>query len=82
MFQSPILREALAGVTGTVIEMYDTNGAIGAAKGAGIGAGIYHSPEEAFASLKKIEEIEPNGLKADKYCGAFEVWKERLEKMV
>lgn len=82
MFQSPILREALAGVTGTVIEMYDTNGAVGAAKGAGIGAGIYHSPEEAFASLKKIEEIEPDGLKADRYCGAFEVWKERLEKMI
>ena len=34
----------------------------------------------AFASLKKINVIEPDGLKADKYCGAFEVWKERLEK--
>ena len=51
-----------------------------AAKGAGIGAGIYASAEEAFASLKKINVIEPDGLKADKYCGAFEVWKERLEK--
>ena len=38
------------------------------------------SAEEAFASLKKINVIEPDGLKADKYCGAFEVWKERLEK--
>lgn len=82
MFRSPILREALAGVTGTVIEVYDTNGAIGAAKGAGIGAGIYHSPVEAFASLKKIKEIEPDGLKADRYCGAFDIWKERLEKMI
>ena len=54
--------------------------AVGAAKGAGIGAGIYASAEEAFASLKKINVIEPDGLKADKYCGAFEVWKERLEK--
>ena len=41
---------------------------------------IYVSAEEAFASLKKINVIEPDGLKADKYCGAFEVWKERLEK--
>lgn len=82
MFRSPILREALAGVTGTVIEVYDTNGAVGAAKGAGIGAGIYRSPEEAFASLKKLGEIEPDGLKANKYCGAFEVWKERLEKII
>lgn len=82
MFLSPVFRDALAGVTGTVIELYDTNGAVGAAKGAGIGAGIYQSAEEAFASLKKMNVIEPDGLKADKYCGAFEIWKERLEKQI
>ncbi len=82
LFLSPIFRDALAGVTGTVIELYDTNGAVGAAKGAGIGAGIYNSTEEAFASLKKINVIEPDGLKADKYCGAFETWKERLETVL
>lgn len=80
LFLSPIFRDALAGVTGAVIELYDTNGAVGAAKGAGIGAGIYKSAEEAFSSLKKINVIEPDGLKADKYCGAFEIWKERLEQ--
>ena len=80
MFLSPVFREALAGVTGAVIELYDTNGAVGAAKGAGMGAGIYSSAEEAFASLKKIEVIEPDGLKADQYCGAYETWKERLIK--
>lgn len=78
LFLSPVFRDALAGVTGTVIELYDTNGAAGAAKGAGIGAGIYATAQEAFASLKKISVIEPDGLKADKYCGAFDVWKERL----
>lgn len=82
MFLSPVFRDALAGVTGTVIELYDTNGAVGAAKGAGIGAGIYQTAEEAFASLKKINVIEPDGLKADKYCGAFEIWKERLEQQI
>lgn len=82
MFLSPVFRDALAGVTGTVIELYDTNGAVGAAKGAGIGAGIYQTAEEAFASLKKMNVIEPDGLKADKYCGAFEVWKERLEQQI
>ena len=80
MFLSPVFREALSGVTGAVIELYDTNGAVGAAKGAGMGAGIYSSAEEAFASLKKIDVIEPDGLKADQYCGAYETWKERLIK--
>lgn len=78
MFLSPIFRDTLAGVTGAVIELYDTNGAVGAAKGAGIGAGIYRTAEEAFASLKKLNVIEPDGLKADKFCAAYEVWKERL----
>ena len=78
IFRSSIFQEALAGVTGTMIELYDTNGAVGAAKGAGLGAGIYKSSEEAFASLKKIDVIEPDGLRADKYCGAYETWKERL----
>lgn len=82
MFLSPIFREALAGVTGAVIELYDTNGAVGAAIGAGIGAGIYSSPKEAFSSLKKIDEIEPDAFKADKYCAAYEVWKEKLEKEI
>lgn len=82
LFLSPLFLDALAGVTGSVIELYDTNGAVGAAKGAGIGAGIYASPEEAFASLKKIRVVEPDGLKADKYCGAFEVWKERLNQQI
>ncbi|MDD4515609.1 FGGY family carbohydrate kinase [Massilibacteroides sp.] len=78
LFLSPIFRNALAGVTGAVIELYDTNGAVGAAKGAGLGAGIYKTAEEAFASLKKIDVIEPDGLVADKYCGAYELWKDKL----
>ena len=82
LFLSPIFREALAGVTGAVIELYDTNGAVGAAKGAGIGAGIYRSAEEAFASLKKVGVVEPDGLKANAYCGAFDLWREQLEKQL
>ena len=33
MFLSPIFRETLAGVTGAVIELYDTDGSVGAARG-------------------------------------------------
>jgi xylulokinase len=78
MFLSPIFREALASITGAVIELYDTNGAAGAAKGAGIGAGIYHSPQEAFDSLKKLDVIEPDTSNADKYREAYENWKNKL----
>ena len=77
MFLSPLFREALASVTGATIELYDTDGAAGAAKGAGIGAGIYKDATEAFASLQKLNSIEPNQTKADAYSQAYDVWKER-----
>ncbi len=80
MFLSPIFRETLAGVTGAVIELYDTDGSVGAAKGAGIGAGIYKNNNEAFATLEKLEVIEPNQAKRQEYADAYARWKHRLEK--
>jgi xylulokinase len=76
MFLSPVFRDTLAGVSGAVIELYDTNGAVGAAKGAGIGAGIYKSSREAFGSLKKLDVIEPDTSKSAQYDEAYKSWKE------
>lgn len=76
MFLSPVFREALAGVTGATIELYDTDGSVGAAKGAGIGAGIYKNHEEAFATLKKLEIIEPSH--ETEYAAAYGRWKELI----
>ena len=78
MFLSPIFRNTLAGVTGAVIDLYDTDGSVGAAKGAGIGAGIYKDNTAAFATLEKLAVIEPSDV--DEYAAAYEVWKSRLEK--
>lgn len=78
MFLSPVFREALAGVTGATIELYDTDGSVGAAKGAGIGAGIYKSHDEAFSTLKKLEVIEPSH--EAEYQTAYERWKELIQK--
>lgn len=80
MFLSPIFRETLAGVTGAVIELYDTDGSVGAAKGAGMGAGIYKNNNEAFATLEKLDVIEPNQAKRQEYADAYARWKHRLEK--
>lgn len=80
MFLSSIFRDTLAGVTGATIELFDTDGAVGAAKGAGIGAGIYKDNNEAFATLEKLDVIEPNIAKKQEYTDAYESWKHRLEK--
>ncbi len=78
MFQSPIFRQTLASVSGATIELYDTDGAAGAAKGAGIGVGIYASNKEAFASLEKLAVIEPETEKTGQYRDAYSCWKEIL----
>ena len=82
MFLSPIFRETLAGVTGATIELYDTDGAAGAAKGGGIGAGIYKNTDEAFASLEKLAVINPDSSKESAYKEVYTLWKERLERNI
>ncbi len=81
MFLSPIFRDTLATVSGATIELYDTDGAAGAAKGAGIGAGIYRDNNEAFASLVKLDEIHPAADRTP-VLEAYSLWKQRLEKII
>ena len=80
MFLSPLFRNTLAGVSGATIELYDTDGSVGAAKGAGIGAGIYRDNNEAFATLDKLEVIEPDAANRAAYQAAYAAWKETLKK--
>jgi xylulokinase len=82
MFLSPIFRETLAGISGATIELYNTDGAQGAAKGAGIGAGIYKSAKEAFSGLKKLATVEPDSSKSKAYQEAYAKWLETLNKIV
>ncbi|WP_163718135.1 xylulokinase [Mangrovibacterium lignilyticum] len=82
MFLSPIFRETLAGISGATIELYNTDGSVGAARGAGIGSGYYKSPAEAFSNLTKLETIEPNLNKKAEYEEAYGNWKSMLEKFI
>lgn len=82
MFLSPLFRETLAGVSGATIELFDTDGSVGAAKGAGIGAGIYKDNNEAFATLDRIEVIEPKEAGRQAYRDAYGLWKQRLETIL
>ena len=78
MFLSDIFRKTLASVSGATIELYDTDGSVGAAKGAGIGCGIYKDNTEAFSTLKRLDEIQPET--GAEYQEAYQRWKEVLEK--
>ncbi|MFV0312460.1 MAG: xylulokinase [Dysgonomonas sp.] len=80
MFLSPVFAQTLASVSGATIELYNTDGAAGAAKGAGIGIGLYASNKEAFASLEKLSVIEPDATHRSEYREAYERWKSLVAK--
>ena len=80
MFLSPVFRDTLAGVTGATIELHDTDGSLGAAKGAGMGAGIFRDSDEAFSTLERLAVIEPSDREV--YAEAYALWKDELEKTI
>jgi xylulokinase len=78
MFLSSLFGEAFATITGAVVELYNTDGPQGAARGAGLGAGIYKGVEEAFVGLGAMRTIEPNSKLKDAYQEAYNRWHETL----
>lgn len=78
LFLSPLFRRTLASVTGATIELYETDGAVGAAKGAGIGAGIYKDHNEAFTTLRHMATVKPEADSAP-YKAAYQKWVEALK---
>ena len=80
MFLSPLFRETFATTTDSVVELYNTDGSAGAARGAGIGAGIFKDPQEAFAGLKCTQTIEPSNNQKSNYHQAYQRWLEILNQ--
>jgi len=82
MFLSPVFRETLANIAGVSIELYNTDGSAGAARGAGVGSGYYASFAEAFSGLKKLEMVEPNLKEKERVNQAYQLWEENLKKFI
>ncbi|MEP4095840.1 FGGY family carbohydrate kinase [Reichenbachiella sp.] len=81
LFQSEVFSTTIANLLGCEIEMLDTTGAVGAAKAAGVGSGIYQSFKEAFqkvSPVKVYESSQSNGV----YESGYQSWKKDLEKIL
>ena len=76
MFLSQVFRETLAGITDAAIELYNTDGSIGAARGASIGAAYYKSAKDAFANLNIVKTIRSE--KNQELDIAYQTWKSKL----
>ncbi len=81
MFLSPVFRDTLAGISGANIELYNTDGAQGAARGAGIGSGKYATAAEAFKNLERIGTVEPGINRKDEYVNAYKNWLNYFESV-
>jgi xylulokinase len=82
MFLSPLFRQAFATLTDSVVELYNTDGSAGAARGAGMGAGFYKDTQEAFAGLKCTQRIEPIPDQKSRYQQAYEKWLRILNRQL
>jgi xylulokinase len=82
MFLSPLYAEVFANVTGAVLELFSTDGAEGAARGAGIGAGIFQNPTDAFSGFNPIKVYEPIRELQDTYQEAYAKWYQVLKNIL
>jgi xylulokinase len=82
MFLSPIFSEAFASATGARVELFNTDGSQGAARGAGLGAGIYKDPRAAFVGLAAVRAVDPDPKLVPAYAEAYGKWEEALKKVL
>lgn len=77
LFLSDVFVQSFANATGVAVELYENEGSVGAALGAGVGAGIFKSYSEAFMNGKPRGRFEPTS--SAMYDGLYKEWKKLLE---
>jgi xylulokinase len=74
MFLSPLFARAFADTSGAVVELFETDGAQGAARAAGVGAGIFPTFADAFSGLRASSRFEPDPATSPRYREAYQRW--------
>ena len=80
LFLSELFTEAFVNATQVPVELYNCDGSVGAAIGAGIGARIYNSTKEAFKKMTAVSLVEPGD--KDLYEAYYQDWLECLNKQM
>ncbi|GAB4114725.1 MAG: FGGY-family carbohydrate kinase [Candidatus Caldatribacteriota bacterium] len=73
-FSSSLFQKIFCAVTGIQLELFNTDGSEGAARGAGLGAGIYKTFAEAFVGLKRESIIYPDQNLYKIYQEIYQSW--------
>lgn len=82
LFLSPIFTETLANTAGVTIELYSTDGAQGAARGAALGVKHFTTRKEMFNGLERLNVIEPMSSRTNEYAGLYEQWSSALNQIL
>jgi xylulokinase len=82
MFLSPLFREGFVNTNDVILELYNTDGSQGAARAAGVGAGIYSGFREAFEGLEIKKHVEPDSQLQQEYQEKYQEWLDVLHKLI
>lgn len=80
LFLSDVFLHAFVNTLDVPVELYNCDGSVGAAIGAGLGAGVYNSEQEAFASMKCLQYVAPD--KSGQHDALYHGWKELLQQQM
>ncbi|MBS1932605.1 MAG: carbohydrate kinase [Bacteroidetes bacterium] len=82
MFLSDVFAQTFSNVSNCLVELYNTDGAAGAARAAGVGAGYYKNFAESFKGMDVIKKIEPQQKSVQQTKDVYQRWKEELLKLL
>lgn len=82
MFLSDVFASTVANVTNCAVELYNTDGALGAARAAGVGAGYYPDFASSFTGMQLIKRIEPQQDRQQQTAEAYQNWKTHLSTLI
>jgi xylulokinase len=82
MFLSDVFAATFANVTNCTVELYNTDGALGAARAAGVGSGYYPDFAASFTGMQVIKRIEPQQQHRQQTAEAYHKWKTHLSTLI
>jgi len=82
LFLSPLFKEIFVNTMDVPLELYETDGAAGAARGAALGCGAYNGLKQAFSTLALLEYFEPEKSRVARYGQIYDRWHSLLQNIL